>query len=90
VIRTQGYGTASLSRYDFCRGDGRLGLYRQTQTKTEAKASSVLLVKAARLLDVRSGHYIENMAILIKGDRVKEARKRRRSGGARAEDRESD
>jgi len=62
----------------------------KTQTETEAKASSVVLVKAARLLDVRSGHYIENMAILIKGDRVKEARKRRRSGGARAEDRESD
>ncbi len=62
----------------------------KTQTETEAKASSVVLVKAARLLDVRSGHYIENMAILIEGDRVKEARKRRRSGGARAEDRESD
>jgi len=62
----------------------------KTQTETEAKASSVVLVKAARLLDVRSGHYIENMAILIEGDSVKEARKRRRSGGARAEDRESD
>ncbi|HYL84673.1 MAG TPA: amidohydrolase family protein [Candidatus Angelobacter sp.] len=43
-----------------------------SQTKTEANAPRVVLVKAARLLDVRSGHYIENMAILIEGDRVKE------------------
>jgi imidazolonepropionase-like amidohydrolase len=44
-----------------------------SQTKTEVKAPSVLLVKAARLLDVRSGRYIENAAILIEDDRVKEA-----------------
>jgi len=43
-----------------------------SQTKTEAKAPSVVLVKAARLLDVRSGHYIENAVILIEDDRVKE------------------
>jgi imidazolonepropionase-like amidohydrolase len=43
-----------------------------SQTKTEAPAPSVVLVKAARLLDVRTGRYIDNAAILIEGDRVKE------------------
>lgn len=44
----------------------------RSQNKTEAKAPGVVLVKAARLLDVRSGHYIENAVILIEDDRVKE------------------
>jgi imidazolonepropionase-like amidohydrolase len=43
-----------------------------SQTKLEAKAPTVVLLKAGRVLEVQSGHYIENAAILIEGDRVKE------------------
>jgi imidazolonepropionase-like amidohydrolase len=55
---------------------GAIGVCAATvssQTKTEANAPTVLLLKAARMLDVRSGRYVENTAILIEGDRVKEA-----------------
>jgi imidazolonepropionase-like amidohydrolase len=38
----------------------------------DAKSPEIILVKAARLLDVRAGHYIENAAVLIEGDRIKE------------------
>lgn len=46
-----------------------------SQSKTEVTSSSEVLVKAARLLDVRSGLYIENAAVWIEGERVKEAGK---------------
>jgi imidazolonepropionase-like amidohydrolase len=42
------------------------------QSTPEAKSADVVLVKAARLLDVRAGHYIENAAVLIEGERIKE------------------
>ncbi|MGC2476865.1 MAG: amidohydrolase family protein [Candidatus Sulfotelmatobacter sp.] len=42
------------------------------QTQSEAKASAPTIVKAARLLDVRKGVYIENAAILIEGESIKE------------------
>lgn len=38
----------------------------------EAKPAEVTVVKAARLLDVRAGRYIENAAVLIEGERIKE------------------
>jgi len=44
----------------------------RSQSSTEVKAPTVLLVKTARLLDVRTGRYIQNAAILIEGERVKE------------------
>jgi imidazolonepropionase-like amidohydrolase len=46
-----------------------------SQTKTEAAPPVAVLVKAAHLLDVRNGHYIENAAVWIEGDRIKEAGK---------------
>lgn len=42
------------------------------QSKPEAKSPSATLLKAARVLDVKTGHYIEAAAILIEGDRIKE------------------
>lgn len=42
------------------------------QSKPEPKFPSATLLKAARVLDVKSGHYIEAAAILIEGDRIKE------------------
>lgn len=42
------------------------------QSNSETKPGEVVLVKAARVLDVRAGHYIENAAVLIEGDRIKE------------------
>lgn len=42
------------------------------QSQSEAKASAPTIVKAARLLDVRKGVYIENAAILIEGESIKE------------------
>jgi hypothetical protein len=42
------------------------------QSNPETKPTGIVLIKAARVLDVRSGHYIENAAVLIEGDRIKE------------------
>jgi imidazolonepropionase-like amidohydrolase len=44
--------------------------FAQSQPATNPPASTV--VKAARLLDVRKGSYLENAAIWIEGDRIKE------------------
>lgn len=40
--------------------------------QSESPPPAVVFVKAGRLLDVRKGAYIENAAILIEGDRIKE------------------
>ena len=45
--------------------------FAQSQNTPASPASVV--VKAARLLDVRKGNYVENAAIWIEGDRIKEA-----------------
>jgi imidazolonepropionase-like amidohydrolase len=42
------------------------------QPHPAAKQTGLVLVKAARLLDVRDGKYIENAAVLIEGERIKE------------------
>lgn len=42
------------------------------QSNPETKPADIVLVKAARLLDVRAGRYLENAAVLIEGDRIKE------------------
>ena len=42
------------------------------QSNPEAKPAQVVLVKAARVLDVRAGRYIDNAAVLIEGERIKE------------------
>ena len=42
------------------------------QSQSELKASVPTIVKAARLLDVRKGSYVENAAIWIEGERIKE------------------
>jgi imidazolonepropionase-like amidohydrolase len=44
----------------------------QGQSHPESKPSAQVLLKAARLLDVRKGEYIENAAIWIDGERIKE------------------
>jgi imidazolonepropionase-like amidohydrolase len=50
-----------------------LSAHRATaQSNPETKPADIVLVKAARLLDVRSGHYLENAAVLIEGDRIRE------------------
>jgi imidazolonepropionase-like amidohydrolase len=38
-----------------------------------ASGSKVTLLKASRMLDVRTGKYVENAGILIENDRIKEA-----------------
>ena len=43
-----------------------------SQSIPDAKPADVTIVKAARILDVRAGHYIENAAVFIEGDRIKE------------------
>jgi imidazolonepropionase-like amidohydrolase len=48
------------------------GLVAAAQAKADAQAPSSILVKAGRLLDVHKGAYIENAAIWIEGERVKE------------------
>jgi imidazolonepropionase-like amidohydrolase len=40
--------------------------------QAESSPPALVLVKAGRLLDVRKGAYIENVAILIEGERIKE------------------
>lgn len=42
------------------------------QSEAERQSPDVMLVQAARLLDVRAGRYLENAAVLIEGDRIKE------------------
>lgn len=49
-----------------------LPLAAASQSNPEAKSPDIILVKAARLLDVRAGHYLDNAAVLIEGDRIKE------------------
>jgi len=43
-----------------------------SQTQPDAKPAAAIVVKAVRILDVRKGSYIENAAIWIDGERVKE------------------
>jgi imidazolonepropionase-like amidohydrolase len=38
----------------------------------DAKPGGIVIVKPARILDVRAGHYLENAAVLVEGDRIKE------------------
>jgi imidazolonepropionase-like amidohydrolase len=42
------------------------------QSNSESKPLSTTFVKAGRILDVRTGNYIESAGILIEGDRIKE------------------
>ena len=49
-----------------------LNVLVRAQSKPEVKPPAVTLLKAGRFLDVKGGHYIENAAILIEGDRIKE------------------
>jgi len=41
------------------------------QTPPETQSSGRILLKASRILDVKTGHYIEAAGILIEGDRIK-------------------
>jgi imidazolonepropionase-like amidohydrolase len=43
-----------------------------TSTLAQSPAKEVILIKAGRLIDVRSGRVLNNQAILIEGDRIKE------------------
>jgi len=49
-----------------------LNTLAHAQSKPEPKPPGSTLLKAARVLDVKTGHYIEAAAILIEGDRIKE------------------
>jgi imidazolonepropionase-like amidohydrolase len=40
--------------------------------QTDGQATNVVAVKAGRILDVRTGHYLENQIIWIEGDRIKQ------------------
>lgn len=51
---------------------GLLGAQAIPQSRTEADPPSTLLVKTGRLLDVRTGHYVEGAGVLIEGDRITE------------------
>jgi imidazolonepropionase-like amidohydrolase len=42
------------------------------QSKPDSQASAAALLKAGRVLDVKTGRYVENAGILIDGDRIKE------------------
>jgi len=42
------------------------------RSKAEVTAPADIIVRASRLLDVRNGNYVENAAIWIKGERIKE------------------
>jgi len=48
-----------------------IGCLVKAQSKPDSKPS-VTLLKAGRVLDVRTGRYLENAGILIEGDRIKE------------------
>jgi len=43
-----------------------------SQSSPDTKPANIVLVKAARLLDVTAGRYIENAAVLIEGERISE------------------
>jgi imidazolonepropionase-like amidohydrolase len=47
------------------------GAFVHPQTAPRTRSSSILL-KASRILDVKTGHYLEEAGILIEGDRIKE------------------
>ena len=49
-----------------------LVLTANTLAQSDAKPPASTVVKAARLLDVRKGAYLENAALWIEGDRIKE------------------
>jgi imidazolonepropionase-like amidohydrolase len=49
-----------------------IGCLVHAQTTSEPKASSPILLKADRILDVTTGRYTAGAAILIEGDRIKE------------------
>ena len=49
-----------------------LSIAALAQSNPSAQAPASTLVKAARLLDVRKGSYLENAAIWIEGERIKE------------------
>jgi imidazolonepropionase-like amidohydrolase len=51
-------------------GNCAAAIYAQSQTKEQAPASVV--VKAAKMLDVRQGIYVENAALWIEGERIKQ------------------
>lgn len=42
------------------------------QTVRETGSSNRILIKASRLLDIKTGHYIEAVGILVEGDQIKE------------------
>lgn len=42
------------------------------QSKPEGQPSNSVLLKAGRVLDVKTGHYLEAASILIEGDRIKD------------------
>jgi imidazolonepropionase-like amidohydrolase len=42
------------------------------QSKPDAKSVNVVFVKAARLLDVRTGRYVENAAVLVEDELIRE------------------
>lgn len=43
-----------------------------TRTTTQAQAKETILIKAGRLVDVKSGRVLTNQVILIEGDRIRE------------------
>jgi imidazolonepropionase-like amidohydrolase len=51
---------------------GLLAPQARSQSRTDASPPRALLVKAGRLLDVRTGHYAEDAGVLIEGDRIRE------------------
>ena len=48
------------------------GLVAYAQSQPDAQPTAAVLIKAARLLDVRTGRYLDNAAIWIDGERIKE------------------
>jgi len=50
---------------------GSLGLSARAQEST-GRGAAFVAVKAGRVLDVRTGNYLENQIILIEGERIKE------------------
>ena len=49
-----------------------VALHAYPQAKFPSQPASHIVVRAARVLDVRKGTYLENASVLIEGDRVKE------------------
>jgi len=46
--------------------------FANVQPKPDSKPAALTLLKTGRILDVKNGHYVENVGILIDGDRIKE------------------